>query len=1111
MPWNNDYFGAGMGGMPTNVGPYAQNYVYNTSPIANRKTFGPVDQMLMMMMGRKLYPLPQPGSNQSIYDAYWRRTRDMELLQVRNNAVANMLPFKKMGGLNQDSMFFQIGSAMANHPDGPFAKMMSPLIGGNPIQSQMSMYANMRGLNMSTFGTTMDVTGKDVGRLQDILYGKFYNQRTIGETDLQDSKTALLRSARRRGASDDLLKRAEGIFAKDGTLNQSQYDNFKKDAASVKGVEQALAEAKLDTAEGRRKAKEAADTFIKNITDPEAKKKIKDAMGDAIKQGDIEVFRKMSGSRSIETVANQLELHSALKLNDKLPTSINFANSYGFAMEDITSAFTGAASMKLLGNKRDIFGTMSKFAGGENVASLDAARSLFGSGKTGKELMGNINEFLGVSTVDFANTAQSNKFQDLARDLKSLSRNLNISVEASVEFINQAKNYASNTRGLQFMGGMEVGKMVVNAGHQLAAVTSVMDAASVRRMGGTQGLMQTLVGGQLENASEPITQQLAALHTYFKNRPEFQKAVRDFADRGDKSQMGYNTFLNNLAGSSGANYYDMMTYANNNEMASNIGLADAPGLANAGSKAKIQQLRQAAFFQHGGGAVGQAALNSIDRALSTKGVDLDAYIGKADQDVDKGSQGIAERIKAMLGADDLKKVGITSIDDFMNATPEIKNSHGALASAINTLDARMQQRVGDVRDVNGNLVRQGRDATLEGMGVVGNFKKLQPDMLAASPYLNTGMLNNMVQDVVKSGAALTYATENDPGTRAQLEASRRRADEDKAIEKKLAKGLAFLNAPTSTAMFQKILSGDLAKNGITDLLAPLGLDSQSNDYKRLVEHGKSLVDVTSSATYADLSRALRARGVNMSEEDMKGMSDLSKKYNITGSKLKDLASAKDAKEAMNIINQGRDKKSQIGDAKEAQQLLVYAKQARNLGITDNYSGQISFESLRSHFGAKELEKYRDEIAAPQLADINTLMTNKLEDAAKGVSVDPDQKKIALALKDANVKSTDQLQKLMEGSGMDKDGKINSDLSALAKKMGISGDKDSDIVSSVRDKIAKLDITKYADEAAGVKAQAKDAGKTDGQILAEINGKMGSIPDMLQEVAAAITRLGNLTS
>jgi hypothetical protein len=82
----------------------------------------------------------------------------------------------RMGGINMDSPFYQALYPFAANPDSPMWKVMSPMIGGNPVRAQMGLYADLNGQTLASLGRLGSTTALETDRIMDSLQGRFYRR-----------------------------------------------------------------------------------------------------------------------------------------------------------------------------------------------------------------------------------------------------------------------------------------------------------------------------------------------------------------------------------------------------------------------------------------------------------------------------------------------------------------------------------------------------------------------------------------------------------------------------------------------------------------------------------------------------------------------------------------------------------------------------------------------------------------------------------------------------------------------------------------------------------------------------------------------------------------------
>jgi hypothetical protein len=157
--------------------PYGRDY---GNPLFNAAMFG--------MFGYNY--APKPGEGQDYTDAEMERTRSRDFMDIQGNAFShNMLA--KMAGISPDNKLLQFAGKAFGSPDGAAARMLSPLIGGNPMAAQEQLFAGLQGANiMGAFGRPEGVSAKETQQMMDTLNHSFYKQQGMDDTvDKETGKT----------------------------------------------------------------------------------------------------------------------------------------------------------------------------------------------------------------------------------------------------------------------------------------------------------------------------------------------------------------------------------------------------------------------------------------------------------------------------------------------------------------------------------------------------------------------------------------------------------------------------------------------------------------------------------------------------------------------------------------------------------------------------------------------------------------------------------------------------------------------------------------------------------------------------------------------------------
>ena len=562
--------------------------------------------LLTLLFGNQMWPLAAPGSKQSQFDAIWQRQHSMEMFQLGRNTVSNIFPFQNMGGMNK-GVVGSIASSLLANPDGLFARLMNPVLGGNPIQAQMASLASLQGVNVAGLGT---LAGSNVNQLEsaDNTFRQFfYNDKvrpvnqTLGKKYTSAARNALSSETRKMlGLSDEDV---QGLFSKNYEVNTNS-SAFKR----LNSAESAIADVEKGATDKTNK-----EDLIKMIEDKYGKdnqqlaKTMEKAIKESFKEGSttwVTEFAKAVNKNSITEAAGQTRMISDIEFMQKAVKGVNYKNTLGFSYEDLTGARNELLSNRLLGGVT--LNQASALAGGSNNAQLtgvlDSLRGLFGNDLSGKEYGQKLNELVGYSNVNLANPADASRFETMARTFQSTSRVLNINKDTMMGLVQGASDLASNNIATSRLGGMEIMPMVSEEALRAAAVSTGMSDRDVRWEGGTAGMLGHQVQGAIESAQQPISKYLAAAHTYFTGDKATQARIEQYSQNGDLTQIGYSNFLRTLP----ANTNELMGYVANNAIASQVGFSDYSEFQKAGGRAKVADAFHSLYELYGG-AGGQGA------------------------------------------------------------------------------------------------------------------------------------------------------------------------------------------------------------------------------------------------------------------------------------------------------------------------------------------------------------------------------------------------------------------------------------------------------------------------------------------------------------------------
>jgi hypothetical protein len=126
---------------------------------------------------------PKPQGAQGMYDAYYQRERSRQFMGIQQDAFANNMLFKQ-AGFDPENNLLQFAGKAFGSPDGMVARMLSPLIGGNPMAAQMQLYAGLSGASvMGAFGRIGDVSKEETDDMMRVVEKNFYRTTPIDQVE----------------------------------------------------------------------------------------------------------------------------------------------------------------------------------------------------------------------------------------------------------------------------------------------------------------------------------------------------------------------------------------------------------------------------------------------------------------------------------------------------------------------------------------------------------------------------------------------------------------------------------------------------------------------------------------------------------------------------------------------------------------------------------------------------------------------------------------------------------------------------------------------------------------------------------------------------------------
>jgi hypothetical protein len=492
---------------------------------------------------------------------------------------------------------------------------MSPLIGGNPVKTQMGLYADLNGQTLASLGRLGSTTALETDRMMDQLQGKFYRRADFGRyvgSVADPLRRAFGDSGFERLNGDwsmNTIRGLEGVGAtrvnRDmGSLLESSLGRIQRvrDNTDMKDDAKSAEIAKI-----REEAKAAADSFLSSVSSTEAQQKMGKGFADALQSDNAKTALKEfkdAWKGDIQDAFRMAERGVEFK-SGKVPGAIDYRFTRGFNIEDLTGAFGRAASAGLVGTNTGL--NLAGFSS-SSVGALDAARGLFGRDLSGRELTEEINKLIGIGSVNMADEGDARKLEEMLRNVKAMARVAGVSIESMKTIIGEAKGLAAQNPNLPIgMGGFTAAQIATQAMGDTTAALSYMDPKLVRALGGPVGVTSGRVAALTQGAGEPTSRILGALHYHATQvgGPDSAaaKAIRDYAQNGDTTAIGLNTFLKRISPSLNMSEYQALSFAQTNPLLSNLGLEQAPEIGRAGVNAmKKTMLRE--WDRYTGGTVG---------------------------------------------------------------------------------------------------------------------------------------------------------------------------------------------------------------------------------------------------------------------------------------------------------------------------------------------------------------------------------------------------------------------------------------------------------------------------------------------------------------------------
>jgi hypothetical protein len=122
--------------------------------------------------------MPQSHDGESAYDAFLHRERSQQYMQVQRNAFGSNAVFRSLG-LKGDPTGGILGM-FASSPDSMVNRLMSPMLGGNPIAAGMQLFSGLSGgATMGAFGRASAISVPETQSVLQSMANNIYRQQSL--------------------------------------------------------------------------------------------------------------------------------------------------------------------------------------------------------------------------------------------------------------------------------------------------------------------------------------------------------------------------------------------------------------------------------------------------------------------------------------------------------------------------------------------------------------------------------------------------------------------------------------------------------------------------------------------------------------------------------------------------------------------------------------------------------------------------------------------------------------------------------------------------------------------------------------------------------------------
>ena len=193
--------------------------------------------------------MPKPESGQSAYDAFLQKERSAHFMNLQRSSFGNnpvLSQFGMSGGLMQ-----QLGT-MAS-PDSSISRLLSPVMGGNPMAASMQLYAGMAGANvMGNFGRTSSITEEETtSTMKEMMKGFYKTQQYEGSGGYRQELVANTRKFLKDRANEG---KAGQKYLKDLGIDPDKIDTYDPTPAATSGIRSDLTKSLAENDEKIKKS-----------------------------------------------------------------------------------------------------------------------------------------------------------------------------------------------------------------------------------------------------------------------------------------------------------------------------------------------------------------------------------------------------------------------------------------------------------------------------------------------------------------------------------------------------------------------------------------------------------------------------------------------------------------------------------------------------------------------------------------------------------------------------------------------------------------------------------------------------------------------------------------